>query len=178
METYIKKYAKNSLLISILLVAFSLFLIFDPEKSINIVMSILAIILIANGIVRAITYFTTSRDYKLYNFDLVQSIICIISGGVILFKPTIIFTFLQFIVGIWMIIQSIIKIQISLNLRELSSKLWVSNLILSFLTLILGLVIIFNPFATTITLTTICGIMLLISELSTIFEAFCILKSK
>lgn len=177
MENYIKKYAKNSLLISLLLIAFSFFLIFKPVQSITIIMSILGLIIIAIGIVKMISYFTAHKEYRLYNFDLVQGIICIIAGGVIIFKPTIIFTFLQFIVGIWMIIQSIVKIQISLNLRTLSSKYWIATLILSILTLILGLVILFNPFATTIALTTICGIMLLISEISTMFEAFCILKS-
>lgn len=177
MEIYIKKYAKNSLLISLLLIVFSLFLIFKPAQSIALVMTILGLIIVANGIVRTISYFTTKKEYRMYNIDLFQGIICIISGFVIIFKPTIIFTFLQFIVGIWMIIQSIIKIQIALNLRELSSKYWLSSLIISIITLILGLIIIFNPFATTITLTTICGIMLLISEISTIYEAFCILRS-
>lgn len=168
---YIKKYAKNSLVVSILLIVLSLFLIIKPAQSLNFIMICLGCIVVLNGIIHTISYFTTPSEFKTFSFELVQGIICIVLGLVFILNPELINSFLPFIIGAWIIIESIVKIQLAFNVKDIQNSNWLLMLGLAIITLLLGIIIIFNPFATAITITTLCGIMLLISEVMNIGES-------
>lgn len=176
MEIYIKRYKKNSLLVSILLIILSLFLIFKPAFSLNFIVIILGSIILINGIIRIISYFSNSKEISGFDIKLIQGIIYITAGLLFIFKPTIVNSFLPFIVGTWIIIESVIKLQMITNLRNVSSINPLPILIMSIITFILGIVIILNPFSTAVAITTICGIFLLVSEIINIIESVFMLK--
>ena len=177
MQEYMKKYAKHSLAISILLIILALFLIFRPIQSLNFIMIFLGVILTLNGIVHSISYFSTPNEYKMLSFELVQGVICIVLGLVFICNPALINSFLTYIIGAWILIESVIKMQMALNLKSMQNSNWMVTLLLGIITLILGITIIFNPFATIATVTTITGTVLLISEIMTILETLFIFKA-
>lgn len=176
MENSLKRYAKNSLLISVLLFILSFFLIFNPAGSLNILNIILGCVVLVNGIVHAISYFSASKEFKSFSFELVEGIVCVVLGLLIIFNPNAINNLLTIVLGAWIILDSIIKIQLSFNMKSIGRKNWSIMLILSIVTIIFGLIIILNPFATIITVTVLCGILLLITELINIFESVSLLK--
>ena len=57
-------------------------------------------------------------------------------------NPTLISGFLPFIIGAWMIIESIIKFQLAFNVKEIENSHWVIMLALSIITFVLGIFII------------------------------------
>lgn len=177
MQEYIKKYAKNSLAISILLIVLALFLIFKPIQSLNFIMIFLGVILTLNGIVHTISYFSTPNEYKMLSFELVQGVVCIVLGLVFVCNPSLINSFLTYIIGAWILIESVIKIQMALNLKSMENSNWMITLLLGVVTLILGITIIFNPFATIVAVTTVTGVILLISEIMTIIETVFIFRA-
>ena len=176
MTKYIQRYAKGSIVLSICLIVLSLFLIFKPDTSLNVIFICLGCFLLILGIIHTISYFTSPKEYKVVSFELIEGILCIILGFVLIFNPTIIKAFLPIIIGSWMIINGVIKLQFAFNLKSADNTSWKIVLILSFVTLALGIIMVINPFATLSLLTMICGITLLISELINIFQAISMIR--
>lgn len=171
----IKKFSKMSIATSILLIIFSLFLIFRPEASLNFMVIVIGVVLALTGIVHMVSYFTSNKEFRAVSSELIQGTIYTIIGLLFIFKPTILNEFLGIIVGAWLIIQFIVKFQFAFNLKSVSSPAWSVMLISALLHLAFGLVMFFNPFATIATLTTIAGIILLITEIGNLVESIYIL---
>lgn len=176
METHIKRYGKNSIIVSSLLILLSLFLIFKPIDSINFIIIALGFIVTANGISHIFTYFTSPIEFRAFSFELVSGILGIVIGIIFISHPEWIHSFLPIIIGVWIIIESIINFQIALDLKRIVASHWSVMLILSIITAILGIIIIVHPLATAAILTTYYGICLLISEIMNIVAYTFIIK--
>lgn len=176
MIDYIKRYSKGSIVLSICLIILSLFLIFKPDISLSVLFIVLGCFILVIGVMHAISYFSSSKEFKAFSFELIEGIIYIILGLVLIFNPNIIKAFLPIIIGCWMIINSIVRFQLAFNLKSSDNPSWTLMLILSFVTLILGIIMVINPFASMAALTMICGIMLLVSEIINIVEAISVIR--
>ena len=171
MEGYIKKLGTNSMIISALLIIFSIFLIFNPIETINFLIIAFGIILVVNGLMHIVSYFSIKNDFRAFSFELVQGIISIILGFVFIVKTEEASMFLPFILGAWIIIESIMKFQFAFNLRDVPKSNWVLMLIFSIIPAALGVVIILNPFTVTVAITVTCGLILLLTEIINLFES-------
>ena len=169
MQEFKKKYSKNTLLISVLLLILSIFLMLKPLSSINVIVRLFAGIIVIDGIIHIVSYFKTPQEFKIFSFEFLEGIVEIIAGGFTLFFPQWISTIFPIIIGVWIILSSIIKFKLALNLKKLML------LLLSIITMVLGIIIIFNPIISTITITAISGIILFTSELINIVEYIFIL---
>lgn len=176
MDSFIKKYSKSTLAVSILLVILALFLIFKPAESLNFIVILLGGILTLSGIIHTISYFYTPSEFKTFSFELVEGIINIVIGLVFILKPELISGILPFIIGAWVVIEGIVRFQLSLNIKDIENSNWFILLLVSVLTISLGLIIIVNPFGAKITITALCGIFLLISEIINIIESIYMIK--
>ena len=168
---FIRKYNANTLIVSVLLIILSLFLIVKPIESLNFVMILLGCITLLDGIIHVVSYFVSSKEVRAFSFELIQGILGIMLGCVFIFNPQVIVSFLPFIIGAWIVIEGIIKLQFAFNMRENESGNWIILLILSILTIIFGFVIVYNPFGTAIAITSLAGILLLINEVINIVES-------
>ena len=176
MKDFILKYSKDSLLVSIVLIVLSLFLIFKPGLSINIVMIALGCVLAFYGIVQTISYFSHSKEIEFFNFQLVVGILCLLAGIVFIFNPSFINSILLLVIGVWVVIESITSLQLALNLKNTGSTNWLLILLLSILTFILGMIIVINPFQALEAAVSICGGLLLVSEVVKVFEIVYMMK--
>lgn len=176
MESYIKKYGRNSMLVSILLIILSFFLIFKPIDSINFIIMVLGFIITASGIMHIFAYFTSPVEFRAFSFELVRGILGIVAGIIFIAHPEWIHSFFPIIIGIWVIIESIINFQLSLSLKDFVTGGWMFMLISSIITAILGIFIIIHPLVSTAILATFCGICLLISEVMNVVEYAFIIK--
>lgn len=79
-KKYIKKCEMYSMIISILMIVLSLFLIFKPIKSIETFVLLFSIIMLVNGVIGVVTYFTIENDERLFSFDFLSGITNIIAG--------------------------------------------------------------------------------------------------
>lgn len=172
----IKKFSKMSIATSILLIVFSCFLIFKPEASLNFMVIVIGVFLALTGIVHMVSYFTSDKEFRAVSSELIQGTIYTIIGLLFIFKPSILNDFLGIIIGAWLIIQFIVKFQFAFNLKSISSPTWSIMLISALVHLAFGLLILFNPFASIAALTTIAGIILLVTEIGNFVEAIYMLK--
>ena len=172
----VKKYEKNSIIISILMLIVSLFLIFMPFSSAVTVILIFGIFTIIDGIVHIVSYFRTEPDNKLANFEFAEGIMGIIAGILILSCADALVLFMPIMIGTWIIVKSIAKMQIALNMRSSQESNWILVLVLSIITLLIGIFIILNPLPGFLAITiTMLRILLAIYEIINLVEAIYIL---
>lgn len=176
MNEFIKKYSKDSLLVSAVLILVSFFLIFKPGFSINLVMIVLGVLLAFYGIVQTISYFSHIREIEFFNFQLAIGMLCLLTGLVFIFNPSFINSILPLAIGVWIVIKSITSLQLALNIRNTGASNWSVMLLLSILTFILGIIIVINPFQAMEVAVSICGAFLLVSEIINIFETVYMMK--
>ena len=174
-KNYILKCEKYSILVSIMLIILSIFLIGKPMESLETFVIAFAIIMIINGISNFVTYFGSDKEYRLFSFDLIIGILTILAGILVFMYRTSLISIFPIMLGIWIIASNIFKIQIAINLSSIKNSGWGYLLLLAILMIILGVVLIINPFASIITITTLAGIMLLVSEIVSLIESIYLL---
>lgn len=170
MKSYIKNYAIRSLGISALLIVFSIFLMIKPSESINFIVMMFAGVIAIDGFFHVISYFKVPKELKLFNFELVEGILELVLGAITLINPTWVSAFFPILIGMWIIFSSVIKIQFSLSMKENQNGNWMIIMTLAVITMLLGLLMVFNPITSMITFTTLAGILLFLTEIINIIQ--------
>lgn len=158
---------------SVLFAIIGILLIVWPEQIIKMISTIIGIAIIILGIFGIIRYFRNNE--RTFNFDLMYGIICVIAGALIVTNTKVVASFLPVIIGIWMIGNSVIKIQYAMTLKDYNSNNWLTIMIVSVLTLACGILFVFNPFKGATLLTQTLGIALFAYAVVDIVNS-CILK--
>ena len=167
---FFEKYQKWSLIVSALMFLLAIFLIFRPLESLSTFIILFAIIILVNGIIKLIQYFRTDAQMRMMNFGLAEGILSILAALIIMISSNALIAFLPIMFSIWIIIQSIITIQLAMGLKFANVKGWWVMLILSIVTLLLGILVMFNPFASMAVTTTTVGIILAITQAINLVE--------
>lgn len=159
MNKFFSKIIRSSLISSVGLAILGVLLIFESEATIVSISYIIGGVLVAMGILGSMKYFYSEPQ----NFmDMVYGIITVILGIIVITNPQAIASIIPFIMGILIIISSVTKLQYAHTLNKHQNSLWKTTLILSIITLIFGLVLVFNPFKGAVFLTRLVGGILLI----------------
>ncbi len=174
-KNYVKKTETYAIIISLLMLVLSIFLILKPFKSLEVFVILFSAIIIANGIVSIVSYFSAIRENRLFNLGLLYGLLTILAGVLLFIYRIDVINVLPIILGIWIILSNLFKMQISINLSALDYTGWIWLLLVSILMMVVGVLLIVNPFTTTLAITTIAGIMLLISEIVNLVESIYVL---
>ncbi len=163
-KDYILKYEKYSSLTSIMMIILAIFLIGKPVATLEAFVIAFSSIMILEGIISFFNYFTIDKTYRLTSFDLISGIITTLTGVLLFIYRTSLINVFPIILGIWIIINNLFKMQISINLSTINDSGWAYFLLLNILLIIFGIVLIINPFTSLVAITTMSGIILLICE--------------
>lgn len=163
-KDYILKYEKYSSLTSIMMIILAIFLIGKPVATLEAFVIAFSSIMIVEGIISFVNYFTIDKEYRLTSFDLISGIITTLTGILLFIYRTSLINVFPIILGIWIIINNLFKMQISINLSTIDNSGWAYFLLLNILLIIFGIVLIINPFTSLVAITTMSGIILLICE--------------
>lgn len=147
MKEIIKVFAKSSIITSIFLLALGLLLIFKSDATILAVTYVIGAVLIALGIVAVINFIRSKGD--LYHLNIVYGIVTIVLGVLVIKNPKVIGSIIPFVVGIGILINSGTKLKYALDLREAKQNVWKYTLLISIITAVLGVLLIFNPYKAT-----------------------------
>ena len=170
-KDYIKKYEGCSIVVSVLMICLSLFLMFKPLESLEVFTVIFAIIILLSGLGYLISYFTISKESRLFSIDLLLGLVTIISGIMLLVYKKDVINVFPIILGIWIIISNLFKLQLSINLSLFLDNTYLGLVLITILMIIFGLLLIINPFASFMTITVTAGILLLITEVINLIES-------
>ena len=135
---------------------------------------IISTYIIIHGIV--LIYLDIKAEKYYIPFDgFFPGILSILMGILLLCKPSVLLVAFTIIIGMSMILSSINHIKLAIKLSK--TKLpWMQILILGILDLIAGIIMIFNPFEATISLTLFVGVMIMAHSIITIFDMVIIMK--
>lgn len=172
MEVRIRKMNITSIIFSIIFILIGSFLLARPEDAIHLVSYALGIILIVWGVISVITFFTDKESQNYLDFGFIVGVFVLIFGIIILVKPDTIASIIPLLLGIWMLINGVTKLSYSLTLNNNKSAL--SSIIISLIIVLLGILLIINPFQGAKKLVQILGISILVYSILDLIECFSI----
>lgn len=176
-KEYVKNYCKNTILMSTILIIIAILLILNPVQALNAMTTVLGAVLIAVGLMQVLMFFKVDKEFRAFSLSLIFGIITIVIGCVFLFNPESIYNFLIVISGIWIVFESIVRLQIAMGIKDSMSKIFNFSTIIAVITLIIGIIMIVNPFAAIEAVGMVAGIALLVNEIFNVVSAVNILRN-
>ena len=157
MNIFMKKVFRSSMITSIFLLILGLLLIIASEATIISISYIIGSILVLLGVIGIINYIRKYNTEDKNELDFIYGLVTVVLGLLIISNPKAIASVIPFILGILIIITSATKLNYAFQLKTDENDLWKSTLLLSVLTTILGIILLFNPFAGAVVITKLVG---------------------
>lgn len=153
---------KNSILVfAVVSIVIGLVLVIWPMQSKIAICYALGAISLLYGIARIVMYFANKTFAGFERYGIIVGIVAAIFGFVLLFNATAIIAVIGVLIGVAVIIDSIVRLQVALDSRRLGLS-WKLPLIFSLVMLVFGIVLLFDPFAGANAATVVAGAALLV----------------
>lgn len=159
---------RNELISLIILLILGIILLIVPGKIITTIIKIFGVIIIGLGIFNIINTIKTTKN----NIELLYGILITILGLILFVNPTGIASIMPFTLGMWIVFKSIFKMRLIRSLKKIGENEWIKPLIVNLITLVLGLILIFNPFEGVTAMLRIIAIFIIIYTILEIIEYF------
>lgn len=160
---------KNGIVASgVVLIIAGLILLFFPETTTKTIAYMAAATILLMGLTQLIGYFRSSPADGRYSGGIVLGIFFIVVAAVLFFNAEAVISIIPIILGVIILLSGIVKFQQSIDLARMKVSRWSTVLATAILNVILGLVVILNPFSTVTTLLQLVGIGLIYSGISDI----------
>ena len=174
MKTLMNKIFKSSILGALALVVLGILLIFESEATIVTISYVIGGILVAIGVLALLKFYKEVKENDDTGMDLVYGIISIILGIVVISNPKAVASIIPIIMGLLIILNSGTKLQYSIELKKNNNNLWKSTMILSLISTLCGVLLIFNPFKGAAFLTRLIGFLILLFAILDIISTIAI----
>ena len=151
--------SKNSLIgASAVYAVLGLILLFFPNHTSALFCTLVGLLLLGYGVITVVTFFLRRGGASLvFQAELVIGVACAIMGIFFLTHTGFILSVIPTILGAYVLIDALVNLKRGLDLRELGYAGWTSTLAMSGISLLLGLVILWNPFKTGLILWRVIG---------------------
>lgn len=177
MEKLMKKFFRSSLITSLFLIALGLLLIFQSDAVIYSISYIIGGILIAIGVLAIIKFIQNTNNEQKAELDIVYGIVSVILGIIVIKNPEAIASIIPTILGISIVISSATKLQYAFELKANGNNLWKTTMVISIISTLCGIVLIFNPFKALSSFTKIVGIFIAIYAILDMISTFAIKRN-
>ena len=141
-----ENYSRYFIAVSFVYVALGLVLCLLPHTSPEIVAYALAGILIFWGVPRLFRY-CIRKEAEPGRMDLAVGLAAILCGVFMLFRPDVPAALMPAVLGAWMLMDALVKLQNGLDLRRLRHRCWVHTLIIAGVLLGMGALLLWDPLA-------------------------------
>lgn len=174
MEKYIKKIESQSICMSILLIILGIFMIGKTSVALDVLIFALGVIIILEGLIHVVSYFSINNVYMVFNYELAEATIDIILGFLLILNKDSFSKILPICIGIWIILDGIMKGQIAFNIRTINN--WWIMFIMSLVSIALGVAIVFYPSISMDVIIKLCGCVLILVQIFSLYDSFYILN--
>ena len=159
----LKKLERKNIIVSIILIVLGILLVAKPIGFIKTIVILMGSLLLVLAIIDFISYFDS--DQKINNLNLFKGIVELIAGVLLVFRNDFLIDLFPIILGIILIINSALKLQMVINIKKANNDKWAYGFVGCLLLIFVGIIIIINPFRTLELVIRIIGIILIVSEL-------------
>ena len=170
---------KSSIITSAVLLALGLLLVFESEATIATIAYVIGALLIAAGVLALLRFYKNNKkgEISTVELDILYGIVSIILGIVVINNPRAIASILPIVLGVAIIISSANKIQYAFNLKNNGNELWKTTMIIALISVVCGVVLLFNPFAGAVLIMRIIGIFIIAYSILDIVSTIIIKKN-
>jgi len=175
---YIKSLKVNYSLSAVICVILGIVLLVWPGQSTQVVCMVLGIVLGGFGLIQIILYLATKEKTMVSHSMMMLGVVLAVIGGWIVLKPETIIKAVPMIVGILIVIHGFHNAVQAIDLKKMLYDNWWVALLLSLLTVALGVVLICNPFTIVDTVVRIIGAFLVYDGLSDMWILSRVFKTK
>ena len=175
---YIKSLKVNYSLSAVICVILGIVLLVWPGQSTQVVCMVLGIVLGGFGLIQIILYLATKEKTMVSHSMMMLGVVLAVIGGWIVLKPETIIKAVPMIVGILIVIHGFHNAVQAIDLKKMQYDNWWVAILLSLLTVALGVVLICNPFTIVDTVVRIIGAFLVYDGLSDMWILSRVFKTK
>ena len=147
---------------SLLYLGLGVFLSRKPGTALNIVCCALGGVVLSCAAVQLVRYFAVERGVFQSQLTLVSGIVCLALGAFLIIRSDIVVSILPIVFGLFVIFDAIGRVQNALDLRRCGYDSWKGFLFLPVLSVVLGVVLVINPFGAMEKLVMAIGIILIV----------------
>lgn len=178
MANFLKNLKANYTLSAVICVIIGAVLIIWPGTSTKVVCMMLGGMMLIYGIIQIILYFI-ARERTIYlQGMLLLGIVLSVVGAWILLRPESIIAIVPVIVGIIIVVHGLHNAAQSIDLKKMGYEKWWVAFLFSILTIILGGVLVYNPFSVVNTVVRVIGAFLIYDGLSDMWILSRVFKTK
>lgn len=167
------------IIMSLLFCLLGIVLIVIPDFSVPVIAGIFGVLLMLFGMVKIIGYFSKDLFRLAFQYDLASGLLLIVLGIVTILKAENILIFISIVLGIYVLADGLLKIQIALDSRIFGIKQWWAILLSAVVTGAIGCILIVRPSESAGVLVILFGVCLLaegILNLITVLAAVRIIR--
>lgn len=146
MKSIIQDMKQNYFVNAVIMVILGLVLVIWPDILGVMLCYLLGGALIVMGVIQLISFLRGERLGFYSKFSMLMGIVLVLLGIWICTQPHVVLSIIPVVVGIIVLIHGLMDIQYTLDIRRTGNTKWWIALIAAILTLIVGLLLVFNPF--------------------------------
>lgn len=134
-----------------------------PETMEKTLGYLLGIVLILAGAISMIMYLLRDAHENYYHNEFVFGLVGIALGILVLYKVEFIISLIPFLLGLLVLVSGCTKLQDVIDMKRLDLNSWIPMLVLAVINVLLGVLLIYNPFQAATLLFRLLGIGLILS---------------
>lgn len=152
----------GTMLLSIAYIALGLMLLIVPEHSLLLLCYAFGAVVLITGIVCLVQYVRIRGNGFVAPFMLIGGVITGALGIFTLLRPETVASFLPIVFGIFIAVDGFSRIVSGFDLAKRRAHHWWVLALLGVLSILLGLLLIWRPFAVAVSVVMLCGILLIV----------------
>ena len=166
----LKELKWEAILTGVLYILLGIVALVVPETMQKTLGYVIGIVLIVAGLISIICYLLRDARENYYHNEFVFGLVGMVVGAAVLYKVEVIISLIPFILGILVLFSGCSKLQDAIDLKRLGYSSWAGMLVMAAINIILGIVLICNPFKAAIVLFRVLGVGLILSGASDCFS--------
>ena len=157
------RYVKSGMmLLSIAYIVIGMMLLIMPQTSLLWICYAFGAVVLITGIVCLIQYARIRGTGFTAPFMLVGGVITAGLGIFTLAKPQVVASFLPIVFGIFIVVDGLSRIGSTIDLAKRKGQKWWVLLLLSIVSVALGILLVLHPFGAAVSVVMVCGILLIV----------------
>ena len=157
-----KRIKWSYVVLSAMFLLLGIYLVVNPETSLIMICRILGAAMAVFGVMKIVLYFIREVEGVAIRFDFAVGLFCIILGALMLWRAPALTDVLSVMIGLLVLVDSVFKLQVAVDSRRMGAHSWWVTLVCTVVCLVLGVLLVFNPFDGKQVLTIMMGVSLLL----------------
>ncbi len=166
MQSFMKTVQSNAIIQAVLFIVLGLVLLFVPDITLVTIVYCVGAIFAISGIVSLAAYLRESSPGYHTGGALTSAIFMLAIALIMFIFPTAVAGFFSILLGAVLILCGIANTVRSISMSGMGGSLWIVGTVISILVAIGGVVIIWNPFETTVMFVMVLGALLLVNGIA------------